>query len=151
MIENTHTHTPKEKEISRKIYRKRETHINTNRQIHLERERWRNIHKYKVNFINILRTNFSYERHFSSYILALSKNLYEKFARFTLMKLTSKEREYSEKRLDGKMWKWHFTFQQTKYIVEAKGRIFLGFAPQHSPILCRSNVETAILVILIEY
>jgi len=41
-----------------------------------------------VNFINVKRTNFSYERHFSSYVLALSKNSYKKFARFTLMKLT---------------------------------------------------------------
>ncbi len=42
-----------------------------------------------VNFINILRTNFLHERRFSSYILALSKNLYKKFARLTLMKLTA--------------------------------------------------------------
>ncbi len=41
-----------------------------------------------VNFINVLRTNFSYEHQFSSYVLALSKNLYEKFVRKTLMKLT---------------------------------------------------------------
>jgi len=41
-----------------------------------------------VNFINIIRTNISYEHHFSSYILALLKNLYEKRARITLMKLT---------------------------------------------------------------
>ncbi len=41
-----------------------------------------------VNFINVLRTNFLYERRFSSYVLALSKNLYEKFVRKTLMKLT---------------------------------------------------------------
>jgi len=41
-----------------------------------------------VNFINILSTNFSYKRHFSSYFLALSKNLYKKFVRLTLMKLT---------------------------------------------------------------
>ncbi len=40
-----------------------------------------------VNFINVLRTNFSYERRFSSYILDLSKNLYEKFSSLTLMKL----------------------------------------------------------------
>ncbi len=33
-------------------------------------------------------TNFSNECHFSSYVLALSKNLYEKFVRKTLMKLT---------------------------------------------------------------
>jgi hypothetical protein len=31
------------------------------------------------NFINVKLTIFSYERHFSSYILALSKNSYEKF------------------------------------------------------------------------
>jgi len=31
-----------------------------------------------VNLLNILRTNFSYERCFSSYVLALLKNLYEK-------------------------------------------------------------------------
>ncbi len=40
-----------------------------------------------VNFINVKRTNFLYEHHFSSYILALSKNLYEKRAQKTLMKL----------------------------------------------------------------
>jgi len=42
-----------------------------------------------VNFINVLRTNFLYEHCFSSYVLALSKNLYKKFARLTLMKLTA--------------------------------------------------------------
>jgi len=42
-----------------------------------------------VNFINIIRTNFSYERHFSSYVLALLKILYKKHARITLMKLTT--------------------------------------------------------------
>jgi len=41
-----------------------------------------------VNFINVLRKNFSYKRRFSSYVLALSKNLYEKVVRKTLMKLT---------------------------------------------------------------
>ncbi len=41
-----------------------------------------------VNFINVKRANFSYEHRFSSYVLALSKNLYKKFARLTLMKLT---------------------------------------------------------------
>ncbi len=42
-----------------------------------------------VTFINVKRTNFSYERRFSSYVLALSKNLYKTFARLTLMKLTA--------------------------------------------------------------
>jgi len=42
-----------------------------------------------INFINIIRTNVLYERHFSSYILALLKNSYEKRARITLMKLTT--------------------------------------------------------------
>jgi hypothetical protein len=42
-----------------------------------------------VNFINILRTNFSYECLFSCYILALLKNSYEKCSRKTLMKLTT--------------------------------------------------------------
>jgi len=42
-----------------------------------------------VNFINVKRANFTYECRFSSYILALSKNSYEKFARLTLMKLTA--------------------------------------------------------------
>jgi len=42
-----------------------------------------------VNFINVLRTNFSYEPRFSSYVLALNKLLYKKFARLTLMKLTA--------------------------------------------------------------
>ncbi len=41
-----------------------------------------------VNFINSKRANFSHERRFSSYVLALSKKLYEKFIRKTLMKLT---------------------------------------------------------------
>ncbi len=41
-----------------------------------------------VNFINILHANFLYKRHFSSYVLALSKNSYKKCERITLMKLT---------------------------------------------------------------
>ncbi len=40
-----------------------------------------------VNFINILCTNFLYEHCFSTYFLALFKNLYEKRAHKTLMKL----------------------------------------------------------------
>ncbi len=48
-----------------------------------------NILQAGVNFINVLRTNFSYKRHFSSYILALSKNAYKKFVDKMLMKLTS--------------------------------------------------------------
>ncbi len=42
-----------------------------------------------VNFINIIRTNISYERSFSSYVLALLKNLHKKRARIMLMKLTT--------------------------------------------------------------
>jgi len=43
-----------------------------------------------VNFVNIIRTNFLYERRFfSSNILALLKNLYEKRACIMLMKLTT--------------------------------------------------------------
>ncbi len=42
-----------------------------------------------VNFINIIHTRFSYERHFSSYILALLKNSYEKRTRIRLMKLAT--------------------------------------------------------------
>jgi len=42
-----------------------------------------------VNFINVLLTNFLYERRFSSYVLPLSKNSYEKFVGKTLMKLTA--------------------------------------------------------------
>jgi len=42
-----------------------------------------------VNFINVLRMNFSYERCFSSYVLALSKKSYEFFVRKTLIKLTA--------------------------------------------------------------
>jgi len=42
-----------------------------------------------VNFINVLHTNFSYKRGFSSYVLTLSKNSYEKFACLMLMKLTA--------------------------------------------------------------
>ena len=37
-------------------------------------------HRPGVNFINVKPTNFSYERCFSSYVLALSKNSYEKRA-----------------------------------------------------------------------
>ncbi len=47
-----------------------------------------------VNFINFILANFLYERHFSSYVLALSKNLYKIFARLTLMKLTPGEDSY---------------------------------------------------------
>jgi hypothetical protein len=41
-----------------------------------------------VNFINVKRTNISYEHRFSSYVLALSENSYKKRAHKTLMKLT---------------------------------------------------------------
>jgi len=44
-----------------------------------------------VNFINILRTNFSYEPHFGSFFylrFGFGKNLYKKCVRITLMKLT---------------------------------------------------------------
>ncbi len=41
-----------------------------------------------VNFINVKRTNFSYECRFSSYILALAKKSFEKLAHLTLVKLT---------------------------------------------------------------
>ncbi len=41
-----------------------------------------------VIFINILHTEISYERRFSSYVFALLKNLYEKRARKTLLKLS---------------------------------------------------------------
>ncbi len=41
-----------------------------------------------VNFINSICTNFSYESHFSSYVLALLKNSYEKCVCILLMKLT---------------------------------------------------------------
>ncbi len=41
-----------------------------------------------VNFINVLRACFSYERLFSSYVLALSKLSYKKCACKMLMKLT---------------------------------------------------------------
>ncbi len=51
-----------------------------------------------VNFINVLHMNFSYERerHFSSYVLALNKLLYEKFAHLTLMKLTTGYNSFEE-------------------------------------------------------
>jgi len=61
-----------------------------------------------VNFINVLRTNFSYERHFSMYMklekVAKTRRSYEKFVRLTLMKLTlgvllSKVHEY---------WVWKY-------------------------------------------
>ncbi len=42
-----------------------------------------------VNFINVKRAHFSYERQFSSYVLALNELSYEKRARLTLMKLTT--------------------------------------------------------------
>jgi len=41
-----------------------------------------------VNFIDVKRAHFSYERLFSSYVLALNELSYKKFARLTLMKLT---------------------------------------------------------------
>jgi len=45
-----------------------------------------------VNFINVKRTNFFYERRvsaaFSSYMYVEKRRLYEKFVRLTLMKLT---------------------------------------------------------------
>jgi hypothetical protein len=41
-----------------------------------------------VNFISVKRAHFSYEHCFSSYVLALSKILHEKFVRKTVMKLT---------------------------------------------------------------
>ncbi len=41
-----------------------------------------------VNFINLIRANFTYESLFSSYVLALNELLYEKRARKMLMKLT---------------------------------------------------------------
>ncbi len=43
--------------------------------------------KLGVNFINVLRTNFSYEHRFSCYVLALLKNSYEKCGHKALMKL----------------------------------------------------------------
>jgi len=42
-----------------------------------------------VNFINVKRAHFLYERLFSSYVLALNELSYEKFVRLTLMKLTA--------------------------------------------------------------
>jgi hypothetical protein len=47
-----------------------------------------------VNFINVKRAHFSYERLFSSYVLALNELSYEKFARLTLMKLTADHLEH---------------------------------------------------------
>ncbi len=41
-----------------------------------------------VNFINVLRAHFLYERLLSNYVLALVKNSYKKCACLTLMKLT---------------------------------------------------------------
>jgi len=50
------------------------------------------IHPHGVNFINVIRAKNLYESlflaAFSSYILALAKNSYEKFARKMLMKST---------------------------------------------------------------
>jgi hypothetical protein len=49
--------------------------------------------KQGVNFINVLRTNFSYERRFGNVHVTRksyrNQCLYEKFARLTLMKLTA--------------------------------------------------------------
>jgi len=46
-----------------------------------------------VNFINVFRTNFSYEHHFSSffssYMYVEKRRMYENFVRLTLMKLTT--------------------------------------------------------------
>jgi len=62
---------------------------------HVTKDQYRRLHFFTkgrtsgVNFINVKLTNFLYKLRFSSYVLALSKNLYEKFARLTLMKLTA--------------------------------------------------------------
>jgi hypothetical protein len=44
-----------------------------------------------VNFINVKCAHFLYELLFSSYVLALNKLLYEKFACLTLMKLNPED------------------------------------------------------------
>ncbi len=44
-----------------------------------------------VNFINIKRAHFLYERLFSSYVLALKEFSDKKFPRLTLMKLTAEK------------------------------------------------------------
>ncbi len=53
-----------------------------------------------VNFINVIRTNFLYERHISGYFSALLKNSYKKRACTMLMKLTAAVRKYTT----DKMW-----------------------------------------------
>jgi len=40
-----------------------------------------------VNFINVLRTNFSYKRRFSSYVLAFSKNSFQKIWAFNIYEI----------------------------------------------------------------
>ncbi len=51
-------------------------------------QQWKKTFQTGVNFINVLRMNFSYKHHFPTYFLALSKNSYEKRRRKKLMKLT---------------------------------------------------------------
>jgi len=50
-----------------------------------------------VKFINVKRARFSYERRFSTYFLALLKNLYEKGVHKMLMKLTPGKILWEEK------------------------------------------------------
>jgi len=76
--------------------------------------------KPSVNFINIIRTNFSYKRHFSSYVLALLKNLYEKHGHIMLMKLTTSLNDEVEKRLK-------LTFTRQKKTIKYILKNLLGF------------------------
>jgi len=63
------------------------------------------------NFTNVKRTHISYKRLFSSYILALNKLSYKKFARLTFMKLT-----------EGLKFHQHFT---SNFVIQ---KCFLSFS-----------------------
>ncbi len=53
-------------------------------------KKWKHEEIPSINFINIIRTNFSYEtsfqQHFSSYMYVKKRHSYEKFVRKMLMK-----------------------------------------------------------------
>ncbi len=61
-----------------------------------------------VNFINIKLAHFSYERLFSSYVLALNELSYKKFVCLMLMKLTA-----------GQLWPSFFTLEVKLFTIIA--------------------------------
>jgi len=86
-----------------------------------------------VNFINVLRMIFSYKCRFSAYVLALSKNVYQKFVRLTLMKLTvGHTNTVEEYKYDSGTWcQFHQHFMSTflyKSVLEASLSLQFGFS-----------------------